>query len=104
MQKSLFIPLKTEYFEAFESGKKTVELRALNDRWNLKVCRIGRSVLLSKGYGKHHRLKGYVGHAEIVRGCELELNEREAVKECYGNDALNIVRIRIDGLQPVETA
>lgn len=57
---SLFIPLKTEYFEAFKAGTKTVEYRQYGPRWNEKTCRVGRPVVLSKGYGKHERLQGTV--------------------------------------------
>jgi hypothetical protein len=58
--KPLFIPLKTEFFDAFASGSKTVEFRQYGARWNEKTCSIGRAVVLSKGYGKKHRLTGVV--------------------------------------------
>ena len=58
--KPLFIPLKTEFFNAFASGSKTVEFRQYGARWNEKTCSIGRAVVLSKGYGKTHRLTGVV--------------------------------------------
>lgn len=59
-EKPLFIPLKREYFEAFERGEKTEEFRPLGPRWNARTCRIGRPVVLSLGYGKHQRLRGVV--------------------------------------------
>ncbi len=58
--KPLFIPLKTEYFEAFKAGTKTVEYRRAGKRWNEQTCAIGRPVTLSKGYGVRHRLSGVV--------------------------------------------
>jgi len=54
--KPIFIPLKTEYYEAFEDGSKTEELRLYGPRWNEKTCTVGRQVILSKGYGKYARL------------------------------------------------
>jgi len=58
--KPLFIPLKTEYFEAFKAGTKTFEYRRYGPRWNERTCPVGRPVVLSKGYGKQHRLTGVV--------------------------------------------
>lgn len=58
--KPLFIPLKGEYFEAFRTGTKTVEYRQYGPRWNERTCPVGRPVVLSKGYGKQHRLTGVV--------------------------------------------
>lgn len=57
---ALFIPLKTGYFEDFKAGVKTVEYRKHGPRWNEQMCFIGRRVVLSKGYGKQHRLTGNV--------------------------------------------
>ncbi len=58
--KPLFIPLKAEYFEMFASGQKTSELRLYGPRWNEKTCTVGRKVVLSKGYGKSHRIDAKV--------------------------------------------
>lgn len=49
--KPLFIPLKREYFEAFERGEKTTEYRKRGPRWNADTCAIGRRVVLARGYG-----------------------------------------------------
>lgn len=48
--KPLFVPLKTEYFRAFERGEKTIEYRAYGARWNERTCTRGRDVTLSHGY------------------------------------------------------
>lgn len=48
--KPLFIPLKTEWFRAFEDRKKDTEYRAYGPRWNEKTCVVGRSVTVSHGY------------------------------------------------------
>lgn len=57
---ALFIPLKTEYFEAFKAGTKRTEYRVYGPRWNERTCTVGRPVVLSKGYGRTHRLQGEV--------------------------------------------
>lgn len=54
--KALFIPLKREWFAAFESGDKTTEWRAYGKRWNERTCPIGRLATVSLGYsGKRLR-------------------------------------------------
>jgi hypothetical protein len=58
--KPLFIPLKKEFFEAFERGEKSEEFRLYGNRWNEKNCPLGRSVVLSCGYGKSRRLGGFI--------------------------------------------
>jgi hypothetical protein len=58
--KPLFVPLKSEYFDAFMAGIKTSEWRLYGPRWNERTCVPGREVILSKGYGKAHRLTGIV--------------------------------------------
>ena len=78
IEKPLFIPLKTEYFEAFQNGSKTTEYRQSGGRWNEKTCRVGRRVTLSKGYGKQHRLTGRVA------GFEIKQMDSEAWIACYG--------------------
>jgi len=60
MSKPLFIPLKREYFEAFERGEKRFEYRLSGARWNERTCVPGREALLSLGYGKHRRLRARV--------------------------------------------
>lgn len=75
---ALFVPLKTEYFEAFKAGSKTVEYRRYGRGWNEHTCRVGRSVTLSKGYGKYSRLSG------IVVGFSRRLMASKAWLACYG--------------------
>lgn len=48
--KPLFVPLKTEWFRAFERGEKTTEYRLYGARWNESTCIPGRAVTLSHGY------------------------------------------------------
>lgn len=59
-EKPLFIPLNTEFWAAFRRGEKFDELRLYGPRWNEKTCRIGRKAILSKGYGKQHRIPAVV--------------------------------------------
>ena len=76
--KSLFIPLKTEYYEQFIDGTKTTEYRQHGPRWNAKTCAIGRRVVLSKGYGKAHRRTG------VVTGFEVQHMDSPSWIACYG--------------------
>jgi hypothetical protein len=48
--KPLWIPLKTEYFEAFRDGSKTIEYRRYGRRWSELSCYPCRPVTLSLGY------------------------------------------------------
>lgn len=76
--KPLFVPLKRQHFEAFQSGNKTTEYRINGPRWNAKTCRIGRAVTLSLGYGKQNRL-----HGKIVAFTVRRKSSREWI-DCYG--------------------
>lgn len=60
MQKPLFIPLKTEYYRAFENGTKTHEYRRYGGPWNERTCFVGRPVTLSRGYSTPDRLSAVV--------------------------------------------
>lgn len=55
----LFIPLKTEFYRAFERGEKTQEYRAWGPRWNEKNLIVGREVILSHGFTRE-RLNGVI--------------------------------------------
>jgi hypothetical protein len=59
-ERPLFIPLYRRYYEAFEAGTKTIEVRRYGPKWNEHTCRVGRPVTLSCGYGKHRRLPGVI--------------------------------------------
>lgn len=50
VQKPLFIPLRTQWFNAFKSGEKTKEYRAFGPRWNERTCFLGRPTIVSHGY------------------------------------------------------
>ena len=98
-EKPLFIPLKTEYYEAFESGSKSRELRRGSDkRWSEKNCRIGRHVTLSKGYGKAHRISGVVTGYERKLAALLPSNDYDAFRACFGlgEEFASVIHIDID--------
>lgn len=60
MAKDLFIPLKAEYYDDFVRGYKIEEFRLKGARWNEKTCPPGRTVTISRGYGKKNRERGVV--------------------------------------------
>lgn len=84
--KPLFIPLKTEFFRAFQSGTKTVEYRQYGPRWNERTCPVGRQVVLSHGYGRHERLQGVVSGFSV----EAEPTQTDAWRKCYGDPASRV--------------
>jgi len=81
--KPLFIPLKTEFFTAFERGEKKTEFRPYGARWNERTCQVGRRVVLSHGYGKRRRLSGRVICFEV----SAEPTKSAAWRACYGERA-----------------
>jgi hypothetical protein len=91
-EKPLFVPLKTKYFEAFKNGTKTTEFRRYGALWNERSCRIGRKVVLSRGYGKQERLTG------MVVGFEKRQMYSADWLACYGaaGDAA-CIQIQLDG-------
>jgi hypothetical protein len=95
MEKPLFIPLKAEYYEDFNRGTKTFEFRLEGPRWNNKTCYKGRQVILSKGYGKKHRLKGVIVNTYIEYNCVVINFVR-----IYGkNQTCRVIDIEIERLE-----
>jgi hypothetical protein len=84
MKKPLFIPLKSKYYEAFQNGSKTEELRRYGPRWNLDTCTIGRRVVLSKGYGKQHRMQGQIWRFKRQHGSMFGSGYKKAILDTYG--------------------
>ena len=66
-EKPLFIPLRTEHFDSFARGEKKAEFRPHGRRWNRDVCRVGRRVTISKGYGKSDRMHGVISSFSVQR-------------------------------------
>jgi len=90
-EKPLFIPLKGVYFDLFKSGEKNTEYRPYGPRWNERTCRVGREVVLSRGYGKAHRLHGMVTGFEMRR----DIVRTRAWQEIYGRKHEHVACIRI---------
>ena len=91
----LLIPLKTEWYEAFASGKKVDELRRYGPRWNEKTCRVGRPVTLSKGYGRAHRMHGVVRDFQRHPARSFGEEYQAAIVDTYGTLDLDIACIGI---------
>lgn len=94
--KPLFVPLKTEYYELFESGRKKAELRKYGPRWNEKTCAIGKPVILSKGYGKKHRIAGKIIDFKKKPVCDIDPINRRAMQAIYGTLDIDIAVIYIE--------
>ena len=94
--KPLFIPLKTEYFNQFKDGTKTVEYRRYGARWNKEVCTIGREVTLSKGYGNYERMKGVVVGFSRMKSNELPADLSGRLGELFGEGVTDIAAIEIE--------
>lgn len=89
--KPLFVPLKTEYYEAFVRGDKSTEYRQYGPRWNERTCHVGRRVTISKGYGRQHRR-----HGTIV-GFSTRRMASAAWIDCYGTPGLAAcIEIKLD--------
>ena len=99
--KPLFIPLKTEYYEAFKRGDKTEELRAYGPRWNHETCKEGRAVILSKGYGNPNRMKGRIWKFKKQHGSLFGSTYKTAIQDVFGTLDINIACISITDLKPV---
>ena len=100
--KPLFIPLKTEYYEAFKDGSKTEELRLYGPRWNDNTCQPGREVTISKGYGKKNRMKGVIWRFKKQRGDLFGSSYKSAIMAVYGTLDVDIACISIKDLRDVE--
>jgi len=95
--KSLFIPLKTEWFREYESGQKTVEYRIYGARWNERACAVGRPVTLSHGYSGR-RMQAEVSGFEII---SLRAAPQSARALFPHADKIAAISLRLEsGLQP----
>lgn len=93
--KPLFIPLKGEHYDRFESGDKDTEYRQYGPRWNEQNCPPGRTVILSRGYGKQHRLTGTVEQFQRQQLNQLPPQDQEALHAIYGPSPGDIASISI---------
>lgn len=62
----LFLPLNTEHFRSFEARIKTHEFRPEGPRWNAKTCRVGRAIVVSRGYSTPERMPGWISSYETI--------------------------------------
>lgn len=100
-QKPLFIPLMSQYYEAFLDGSKDTEYRPYGPVWNERNCPVGRAVTLSKGYGKKHRLSGVVTSFARVTLKQVPRDVEKALDEIYGeHDDYDIAAIGIKVILP----
>jgi hypothetical protein len=99
--KPLFIPLKSEYYEAFKDGSKTEELRQYGPRWNHDTCVVGRDVILSKGYGKQNRMKGRIWRFRKQHGSLFGSGYKRSIKAVFGTLDIEIACISITDLEPI---
>jgi hypothetical protein len=95
----LFIPLKTEYYRAFESGAKRHEYRRYGPLWNERHCAPGREVKLRRGYSTPDVMRGVVVGFRRITPADLSPVALEAWRACYGPDAGDIAEIEIGGLK-----
>jgi predicted RNA methylase len=102
-EKPLFVPLKTEWYEAFEDGSKTEEFRQYGKRWNEKTVRVGRKVLLSHGYSVGRRLLGTVSSFTRQHATTLSDEHKKAVEEIFGTLDVEMAVIGVSDLVPVGT-
>jgi hypothetical protein len=93
--KPLFIPLKTEFYEAFKRGAKLSELRLYGRHWNEKTCYPGRAVTLSKGYGKRDRIGAVIETFQKRDARTLGSTHQESVLRIYGTLDKPIAEIRL---------
>lgn len=100
--KPLFIPLKTEYYEAFADGSKREELRRYGPRWNEKTCAVGREVVLSKGYGKQHRMAGRISKFKRQHGSTFGSTYKAAILGVFGTLDIEIACVAIELTPNVE--
>ncbi len=100
--KPLFIPLKTEYYRAFERGEKDVEYRLNGPLWNEARCSVGYPVVLRRGYSTPDILHGVVSSFEAVPLRRISGGLlRISIRSCYpmATDETLIACIGID-LEP----
>jgi len=87
----LFIPLKTEFYRAFQDGTKLEEFRVNGPRWNLNTCQIGRRVTLSHGYSSAERMTGVITGVRLIH----DVATLPGWAACYGSKPGPCIAIRI---------
>ena len=98
--KPLFIPLKAEYYDQFATGEKRDELRLYGPRWNERTCPVGRPVILSRGYGKQHRLRARIWRFKRQHGSTFGSTYSAAILTCHGTLDIDIAVISLTDIAP----
>lgn len=101
MDKPLFVPMKSEYYEAFKGGEKTEELRLYGKRWNERTCYVGRKIILSKGYGKKERLIGQIWRFKKQHGSLFGSTYKKSILDVFFNLDVYIACISIKDIKPI---
>lgn len=81
--KDLFIPLKGNFYDDFAAGIKRNEYRLEGARWNKRTCVVGRHVIISRGYGTKHRMRGVITAVTICKHTTLPGLLRLSLAACY---------------------
>lgn len=89
--KPLFVPLKKQYYEDFVTGNKDTEYRKYGPGWNERTCQIGRTVVISMGYGKYRRSKGIIRSFDVIDSSTIP-----SAREVYGPVKIELAAIGID--------
>lgn len=95
---NLFIPLKTEFYDAFVLGIKGSEYRPFGPRWNNDTCYPGRPVTISCGYGKAKRETGIISDVAVFHWADLPPRIITILDNLYSDipPDLHIIKITID--------
>jgi hypothetical protein len=97
--KPLFVPLKAEFYEAFERGIKTTEYRLHGPRWNARTCYPGRVAVLSYGYGKQRRMRCTIKRFTAQTGHNIRKQDQDSVVALYGNLDAQLACIEFEGFE-----
>jgi hypothetical protein len=92
-------PVECEFFEAFQRGEKDSELRLYGPRWNERTCPVGRPVILSKGYGRQHRMQARILGFHRRHARTFGSTHRASIERLYGSLDVDIVEIRLEILR-----
>lgn len=91
--KSVFMPLKKQYFEEFRLGLSETEYRRDGGRFRKEMFPVGRRVILSCGYSGD-RLEAIVTACESIGSDDVKGTDGIAVRELYG-DGVRLIAIRL---------
>jgi hypothetical protein len=88
-ERPLFVPLRTQPFERFKRGMKSIEYRPAGGRFHERSCRVGRRVTLSHG-GSGERISKMIAEFRVID----RMKAPKAVRKMYPR-ARKIAAIRL---------